>query len=178
MSDYQMTHVALVGARIDSFVPLGFRSRSELTRRRVLPSFGSPLQSLTADALHELFAAQLPIWIHNAISDPEFPGREELAMPLRRFEGELRDGRDNEVIAAVLNAGFRNRQLDPLDLPDSMPLRQRCSMLMQIATWQEAYRNLESGVVRVLAAHAAQIDEWLATSEPEIDHAVAIQAAR
>ena len=92
-------------------------------------------------------------------------------MHLRRFEGELRDNRDNEVIAMVLNAGFRNRQLDPMALPQSMPLRQRCSMLMHVEPWREAYRELETAVVNILASEAEQLDTWLATAEPRIEHA-------
>ncbi|TGD74006.1 hypothetical protein E4634_07650 [Mangrovimicrobium sediminis] len=174
MSEFQMTHVALVGARIDAFLPLGFRSRSELTLRRVMPQYETSLTAMGTDQARATLAAQLPIWIHNAITDPGFPGRGELIMPLRRFEGELRDSRDNEVVSAVLNAGFRNRPLDPLNLPESMPLRQRCSMLMWIDSWQEAYKHLETRVVAILMNHRADIDNWLATSEPEIDPAVAV----
>jgi len=87
----------------------------------------------------------------------------------------LRDNRENEVIAEVVNAGFRNRQLDPLDLPESMPLRQRCIMLMNVEPWQASYRQLETELVAVLMAEAGAIDTWLATVGPEIDHkAVAV----
>ncbi len=175
MSEFQMTHVALVGARIQSFQPLGFNSRSELTMRRALPEPGAVLmQHMDQAELRAQFARQLPIWVHNVITDHGFPGRQRMLMHLRRFEGELRDNRDNEVVAEVLNAGFRNRQLDPLHLPASMPLRQRCSMLMNVETWQESYRLLEQALVDVLSEEVEAIDTWLATAEPEIDHAVAV----
>lgn len=175
MSEFQMTHVALVGARIDSFAPLGFRSRSDLTMCRALPATGPiAFQHMDQSELKTLLASQLPIWVHNCITDPEFPARNQLLMHLRRFEGELRDNRENEVIAMVLNAGFRNRQLDPLALPESMPLRQRCSMLMHVEPWQRAYRDVESALVNILASEAEQLDTWLATSGPAIDHAVAV----
>ncbi len=176
MSEFQMTHVALVGARIHSFQPLGFNSRSELTMRRALPA-PEPvlLQHMDDDELRALFITQLPIWVHNIISDTTFPGRDRMLLSLRRFEGELRDNRENEVIAEVVNAGFRNRQLDPLDLPESMPLRQRCIMLMNVEPWQASYRQLETELVAVLMAEAGAIDTWLATVGPEIDHkAVAV----
>ena len=175
MSEFQMTHVALVGARIDSFLPLGFHTRSELTMRRALPEPGSvPMQQMDQGELRALLTGQLPIWVHNVITDQRFPGRDRMLMHLRRFEGELRDNRDNDVVAAVLSAGFRNRQLDPLDLPETMPLRQRCSILMNVDAWQESYRQLETELVNVLASEAEAIDTWLATAEPEIDHAIAV----
>ena len=175
MSEFQMTHVALVGARMQSFLPLGFRSRSELTMHRALPSPGPVLlQHMDQKELRSLFAQQLPIWVHNVITDPGFPGRDRMLMHLRRFEGELRDNRDNEVIAEVLTSGFRNRQLNPLDLPESMPLRQRCSILMSVEPWQESYRQLETELVKVLTDEAEAIDIWLATAQPEIDHALAV----
>ena len=175
MSEFQMTHVALVGARIDSFAALGFRSRSDLTMCRALPAAGpTAFQHMDQRELKALLASQLPIWVHNCITDIGFPARNSMLMHLRRFEGELRDNRENEVIATVLNAGFRNRQLDPLSLPDSMPLRQRCSMLMHVEPWQEAYRELETALVTILASEAEQLDTWLATSEPAIDHSVAV----
>lgn len=170
-----MTHVALVGARIDDFLPLGFKTRTELSMHRVFPETGATtLAELPADRLQALLASQLPLWIHNVVTDHDFPQRARLAMALRRFEGEMRDNRDDEVVAAVLSAGFRNRQLNPMELPDSMPMRQRCSMLMQIDTWQEAYKSLESELTSILAECAGEVDQWMATSEPEISHAVAL----
>lgn len=175
MSEFQMTHVALVGARIDSFIALGFHSRSDLTMCRALPVAGpTALQQMDQRELKTLLASQLPIWIHNCITDIGFPARNKMLMHLRRFEGELRDNRENEVIATVLNAGFRNRQLDPLALPESMPLRQRCSMLMHVEPWQAAYRELETALVNILASEAEYLDTWLATSETAINHPVAV----
>ncbi|MFV8818191.1 hypothetical protein [Haliea sp. E17] len=169
-----MTHVALVGARMDAFTALGYHSRSELALRRALPRYPGKLAGLSKPDQRKLLAKDLPVWVHNAITDPDFPGRDQLVMPLRRFEGELRDSRDNEVIAAVLNAGFRNRPLDPLNLPDNMPLRQRCSMLMHVGPWQEAYRQLEAKLVETLQQRLDELDHWLATAEPEIDPAIAV----
>ncbi len=174
MSEFQMTHVALVGARMDVFAPLGYHSRSELTLRRVLPVYQPDLAELNGADYRRMVARDLPVWVHNAITDPNFPGRAQLLPPLRRFEGELRDSRDNEVIAAVLNSGFRNRVMDPLNLPANMPLRQRCSMLMHVSTWQEAYRQLEHSLVEILFERRSEVSAWLATAEPEIDPAVAV----
>lgn len=175
MSEFQMTHVALVGARINDFAALGYRSRSELTMRRALPPPGPlPFQHMDQRELKNVLADLLPLWVHNCITDPGFPARAGLLMHLRRFEGEMRDNRDNEVIATVLNSGFRNRHLDPLALPQSMPLRQRCSMLMHVQTWADAYTSLETALVNILASEAEALDAWLATSGPDIDHAIAV----
>lgn len=175
MSEFQMTHVALVGARMESFYPLGFRLRSELAMRRVFPDTGGcPMAQQDRNTLMARLAAQLPLWVHNIITDEDFPARDKFNMSLRRFEGELRDSRDNEVIAAVLAAGFRNRELNPLALPETMPMRQRCAIVMQIETWQEAYQQLERELLTTLADHAAAVDEWLATAAPELEHATAV----
>lgn len=176
MSGFQMTHVALVGARFDAFRPLGYNSRSELAMRRVIPEMGQvPLRDVPPARLRSMFAEQLPYWVHNIIVDPEFPGRGKMQMALRRFEGEMRDNREDEVVAAVLSAGFRNRQLDPLNLPETMPMRQRCSLVMQSTVWQEAYRRLESELCASLLAYAGELEDWLATSQPEIDCELAFQ---
>ena len=175
MSEFQMTHVSLVGARINTFTPLGFRSRSDLTMRRAVPAVESvPYRRLATRSRKPALAAGLPLWVHNCITDKAFPARIHLLMHLRRFEGELRDNRDNEVIATVISAGFRDQQLDPLALPESMPLRQRCTMLMHVEPWKEAYRDLEQAMVNILASEAEQLDAWLATSRSEIDHCAAI----
>lgn len=175
MSEFQLTHVALVGARMDAFVPLGFSSRTDLTMSRALP-LAEPqnYQQADTEALKARLATDLPIWVHNCIYDPQFPARERLIMHLRKFEGELRDNRCNEVIATVLSCGFRDRQMDPLELPVTMPLRQRCSMLMHLGPWQEAYRELELQFVAILASEAEQLDRWLAKSRPVSDRAIAI----
>jgi hypothetical protein len=175
MSEFQMTHVALVGARIGVFASMGFRCRSEMTMRRALPTGNNSYYAMMdMQQRRTRLQDELPIWVHNCITDPAFPVRHQLLMHLRRFEGELRDNRDNAVIAAVLSAGFRNRELNPLELPDSMPMRQRCSLLMNLEPWQEAYRDLETAMVKILASEAKTLDTWLATSGPEIDHAIAV----
>lgn len=170
MSEFQLTHVALVGARPESFATLGYGARSELVLQKVVPDLGGrTLQSLPATQARQILREQLPIWVHNAIAAPGFPLKQHLQMALRRFEGELRDSRENEAIAAVLSAGFRDRQFDPLDLPGSMPMRQRCSMVMQVEVWQVAYRQLEESFVEALIQGAEQVDQWLAApgDDPE-----------
>lgn len=175
MSEFQMTHVCLVGARINTFAPLGFRSRSDLTMARAMPAAGPvAYKQMDIRSRKLALAADLPLWVHNCIIDEDFPARTHLLMHMRRFEGELRDNRDNEVIATVLSSGFRNQQLDPLNLPESMPLRQRCSMLMHAEPWKQAYRVLEQAMVNILASEADRLDAWLATSQSEIDPPVAI----
>lgn len=157
-----MTHVALVGARINSFRAFGFSSRSELVRCRIIPPGPEwPLSSLPRPRQQQVFREQFPLWVHNIIADPGFPRRALLAGPLRRFEGELRDSRGNEVVAAVLTAGFRDRDFNPLSLPDNMPLRQRCQLLTQLGVWQAAYRALERDLVDMLCDASDDIDEWL-----------------
>ncbi|QFU75037.1 hypothetical protein EY643_04900 [Halioglobus maricola] len=174
MSEFQLTHVALVGARMEAFYTRGFKTRSELNMRRVFPDTSAgKLADMDTAAFRAHFTSELPLWVHNIVVDKEFPGRDKLTMCLRRFEGELRDNRENEVIASVLSSGFRNRQLDPLALPESMPLRQRCAMLMYADVWQEAYRRLNRELCPQLQENAASLDEWIATAEPEIEHAIA-----
>lgn len=160
MTEFQLTHIALVGARIDTFHTHGFKDRNELSMHVVIPEDASHLDRLPAQELPFTFKAQLPIWIHNIISDSAFPGREKLLMPLRRFEGELQDSKNDEVVASVLSAGFRNQNLDPLNLPAVMPMRQRCAIVMQIETWQEAYRSLEQDLVRILSGYADEVVRW------------------
>lgn len=174
MAEFQLTHVALVGARMEMFQPLGFRARSEMALRRVMPNFSQPYATQSRQALSRIFGQQLPIWVHNIIFDDGFPARDTLLMSLRRFEGELRDNRNNEVIAAVLSAGFGNRQLDPLDLPGTMPMRQRCAMLMQIGPWQEAYEELEENLTQTLCDNADALDSWVARARSGTGQAIAV----
>lgn len=160
--EFQLTQVALVGARIAAFNPYGIHSRSELVLQRVSPDFGQQqLPELSPAELRSILCGQLPLWVHNILVDPDFPGRERLLMPLRRFEGELHDNRDDIVVSAVLSAGFRSQNLDPLDLPDSMPMRQRCALVMQIAVWQEAFRRVEQEVISLLTELVPQLQDWL-----------------
>ena len=124
MSELHLTHIALVGARMSAFKPYGFHDRNQLAMRRITPDIGGrSIEAIPAGELPAVLRAELPIWIHNMIADPGFPGRDNLLMPLRRFEGELCDGKSDEVVALVLSAGFKNQTLDPLNLPGGMPLR-------------------------------------------------------
>ena len=162
MSEFYLCHVALVGARMSTFADFGYNTRNELSLRRVVPdNYASPLSQLPAQEARVLLVGHFPLWIHNIITDPDFPQRHKLEMPLRRFEGELNDSKNNEVMAAVLSAGFKNRTLNPDKLPDSMPLRQRCAIVAHIDAWREAYLCLESDVVDLMMAKLPELDNWI-----------------
>ena len=161
MSELQLSHIALVGARISDFSSYGVTSRNELKMRRILPTQeGKPLNELDTDERRATLAAQLPVWVHNIITDPEFPRRKKLLMPLRRFEGELKDKKDNEVVSAVMSAGFKSQTFNPMDLPKTMPMRRRCSMVAQIGVWQEAYQRLEDDIVNIMSDEASAVSQW------------------
>jgi hypothetical protein len=161
MPEFHLTHVALVGARMPAFSAYGIHDRNQLTMRLIVPDDGGQLLAdIPEPELPFILRAQFPLWIHNIISDPDFPRRDQLEMPLRRFEGELCDSKNDEVVAAVLSAGFRNQPLDPLNLPAVMPLRQRCTIVMNIPVWQEAYRTLERAVIDVLCTNPVELDQW------------------
>jgi hypothetical protein len=161
MSEFYLCQIALVGARMAAFHPYGFRTRNDLAMRRIVPRLDGALEKLDDKALQEQFSREFPIWIHNIVTDPMFPMKQQLAMPLRRFEGELSDSKANDVVAAVLSAGFRNETLNPLALPDSMPLRQRCAMVAHIEQWQSAYLALERDVIDVFITDLSAIVHWI-----------------
>jgi hypothetical protein len=162
MSEFYLCHVALVGARISAFQELGFSTRNDLAMRRVIPNHcEEPLCLLPPPHSRALLVEYFPVWVHNIISDPEFPQRHKLEMPLRRFEGELKDSKDNEVMSAVLSAGFNNRTLNPDKLPESMPLRQRCAIVAHIDAWQEPYLCLENSVLDILMSDLDELDGWI-----------------
>jgi hypothetical protein len=174
MSEFQLTHIALVGARMTAFHDYGFHTRNELSLRRVAPELtATQVELLGRRELVSRLKSQFPLWIHNIIVDPGFPGRSALMMPLRRFEGELRDSRDDEVISAVLSNGFRNQTFDPLNLPNNMPMRQRCAVVVHIRTWQDAYQRLEREVLKVLADEADMLARWCSqASQPDYEMVV------
>jgi len=163
MKDLQLTQIALVGARITDFNDFGYTNRNAMAMRRVAPML-DPAAAQTGkaseDARVSLLRDRLPLWVHNIINDPEFPSREELLMPLRRFEGELNDSRDNEVVSAVLSHGFKNESFDPLNLPDTMPLSQRCAMVVHIDVWESAFRRLEADLYKIMARNYDRIVSW------------------
>lgn len=110
--------------------------------------------------LYTILSGQLPIWIHNIITDPEFPARARLSMSLRRFEGELNDNRNDEVISTVLRHGFKGLSFDPLNLPGTMPMRQRCAMVVHQDTWREAFNRLNTEVVDILEQNINELKQW------------------
>ncbi len=156
MSDFQLSHIALVGARMSTFKPFGYNSREALTMCRIAPGLPESGQ----DALRAAIIDQMPIWVHNIISDPEFPARGRLQMSLRRFEGELRDNSDDEVISTVLRNGFKGLNFDPLNLPSTMPMRQRCAMVVHLDTWREAYQRLSNELADILVENADALRRW------------------
>jgi hypothetical protein len=161
MSEFQLSHIAVVGARMEAFDTYGIINRNELRLRRIVPhNAADSLQGSDTTRIRIELAKEMPIWIHNVITDPEFPCREKLLMPLRRFEGELRDKKDDEVVSAVMSAGFKGESLDPLNLPKIMTMRQRVAIVAQIKIWQDAYSKLEVDFIDLMFEQAAAIAKW------------------
>jgi hypothetical protein len=161
MSDFQLSQIALVAARMSAFESLGYQTRQELAMRRVTPAdTGKGLGQLEELDRREVLREQLPIWVHNVLTDPEFPQRDKLLLPLRRFEGELRDNKNDEVVSAVLSHGFRNQNFNPLALPKDLPMRERCAILAHLQVWEDAFHSLEEELVGLLSKNATSIDRW------------------
>jgi hypothetical protein len=161
MSEFQLSHIALVGARMEAFNQYGITNRNELTLRRIVPSNAPDcLPGSDVAQTRAQLTDQLPIWIHNVITDPDFPNRKKLLMPLRRFEGELKDKKDNEVISAVMSAGFKSETLDPLNLPKTMTMLQRVAIVAQIEIWQDAYSKLEVEFIDLILDEATAVAKW------------------
>jgi hypothetical protein len=161
MSEFQLSHIALVGARIDAFTEYGVSNRNELKMRRIAPrSMACESEASNEAQWRESLSAELPLWVHNIITDPDFPGRDKLLMSLRRFEGEIKDKKDNEVVSAVMTAGFKSQTFNPLDLPKTLPMRRRCSMLAHIEVWREAYQRLEDELLEVISKEAPAVHQW------------------
>lgn len=169
MSEFHLSHIALVGARMNAFSEFGISNRNELKMRRISPAgLEEAVDTLGAPQLKKLLIKQLPIWVHNAITDPEFPNREQILMPIRRFEGELKDQKSDEVVSAVMTAGFKSETLNPLDLPKEMSMQDRCAMVAQINVWQESYLQLEKDIVQVMYDQLPAISQWCSFArEPE-----------
>ena len=162
MSEFHLSHIALVGARMSAFQAYGFSTRNDLLMHKVVPGdTPDSLEKLPPEEVRKKLIKQFPLWIHNIVIDPEFPQRDRLVMPIRRFEGELADSRNNMVIAAVLSAGFKNRTLDPLDLPDTMLLRERCALVAHCDIWGEAFARLENDILDIMAGHLPEITNWI-----------------
>lgn len=161
MSEFHLSHIALVGARMEAFSEFGISNRNELKMRRISPvGLEDSIENLSTAEIKKLLVDQLPIWVHNAITDPEFPNREQLLMPIRRFEGELKDKKSDEVVSAVMTAGFISETLNPLDLPKQMSMQERCAVVAQINVWQEAYQQLENDIVQTLCDQLPAIAAW------------------
>lgn len=165
MSEFHLSHIALVGARMETFCEFGISNRNELKMRRVSPSgFEDSVKRLSVADLKKLLVEQLPLWIHNIITDPDFPKREQLLMPVRRFEGELKDKKADEVVCAVMTAGFKSESLNPLNLPKEMSMQQRCEMVAQINVWQEAYQTLESDILEIMSDQVTAVAQWCSSA--------------
>jgi hypothetical protein len=162
MPEFQLSHIALVGARIDAFTGYGISNRNELRMRRIPPLLRliDDNPDCSVDEWRASLAAEFPLWVHNIITDPDFPGRKKLLMPLRRFEGEIKDKKDNEVVSAVMTAGFKSQAFNPLDLPKTLPMRRRCTMLAHIGVWQEAYLKLEDELLDIMSEEAPAVHQW------------------
>ena len=74
-----------------------------------------------------------------------------------------------------MSAGFKSQNLNPLDLPKTMPLKRRCSMLAHMAVWQEAYLKLEDEIVSIMSDEVTALGQWCEFAR-QPSHAIIEQA--
>ena len=169
MSEHLLAQVALLGARIDSFHEFGVTERGELCDRRLVPALMDSVDFADPDDLSSAVRQTLPLWVHNAITDPTFPRRSLLLGALMKFSGEISDNRDDGTISLVLMNGFGNKQFDPLNLPDSTPMRQRCAIVAQLDTWRAAYRTVEAEFSDYLGSAGSELMAWCSGARVDPD---------
>ena len=69
----------------------------------------------------------------------------------------------DDLIASTLPPSIQT--VAPLDLPEALPMRERCELLMQIDIWLSAYRELENDLVGTLCEAAPELDSWMASAD-------------
>jgi hypothetical protein len=163
ISDYPLTHRALVCTRMDMFQDLE-NVNVLSTQGSVLPRLKMDLKNSSAARAKRFIEILFPVFLHNLIRAEGFPLREKLEGALTQMEHSIQDNADNPMVRELLKRGLTGEVCDPGGLPDDIDAKRRVALYLAREDWDTLYRTFHMRLVNVMVKQRQEVATWI-TSE-------------
>ncbi len=166
LTDYPLTHRALVCTRMDMFEDLGSVN--------VLSTYGAIMPRLKVDLedASEVQALRIveflfPVFLHNLIRAADFPLQEKLAGALTQMEQNIKENAQNAMVQELLTCGLKGKICDPGGLPDNIDAKRAVTLYLARADWDTLYSTFYRRVTRVLVKQRQLVAQWIKSQQAE-----------
>lgn len=149
LSDYALTHRALVCTRMDMFRDLA--SVNVLSGSGPLvPHLDIDLETASEQQAQRIIEFLFPVFLHNIIRDRNFPLRNKLEIALQQMEQTIQENAQNAMIQELLTCGLRGDVCDPAGLPDNIDAKRAVALFLAREEWDTMYKTFSLKVIKSL----------------------------
>lgn len=160
ISDYPLTHRALVCTRMDMFQDLG--SVNVLSSHGpILPRLTVDLESASEEQAKRIIEFLFPVFLHNLIRAEDFPLREKLQGALTQMEQSIQDEADNPMVRELLTRGLKGEVCDPGGLPADIDAKRAVALYLAREHWDTLYRTFHMRLVKAMTKQRQEIAAWI-----------------
>jgi hypothetical protein len=166
LTDYPLTHRALVCTRMDMFEDLG-NVNVLSAHGAIMPRLKVDLEGTSEDQALRIIEFLIPVFLHNLIRAEDFPLREKLASALVQMEQNIQDNAQNAMVQELLTCGLKGKICDPGGLPDNIDAKRAVTLYLARADWDTLYSTFYRRVTRVLVKQRETVAEWIKNHRAE-----------
>jgi hypothetical protein len=160
ISDYPLTHRALVCTRMDMFQDMGNVNQLS-THGMILPRLKMDLENASEIQAKRIIEFLFPVFLHNLIRADDFPLREKLAGALEQMEMNIQDNSQNPMVRELLTCGLKGKVCDPGGLPADIDAKRAVALYLAREDWDTIYRTFSLRVTRTLVRQRKDVAKWL-----------------
>lgn len=164
ISDYPLTHRALVCTRMDMFQELGDVNALS-TQGAVLPRLKMDLKMSSEEQAKRVFEILFPVFLHNLIRADSFPLREKLAGALKQMELTIQDNAENLMVRVLLTRGLTGEVCDPGGLPENIDAKRAVALYLAREEWDTLYRTFHRRLVKSMVKQRQEIAQWIKSEQ-------------
>ena len=161
ISDYPLTHRALVCTRMDMFQDIGNVNLLS-NHGPVLPRLKMDLENASDIQAKRIIEFLFPVFLHNLIRADDFPLRERLTGALEQMEQNIQDNSQNPMIRELLTCGLKGKVCDPSGLPADIDAKRAVALYLAREDWDTIYRTFSMRVTKTLVRQRKDVASWLA----------------
>jgi hypothetical protein len=160
ISDYPLTHRALVCTRMDMFQDLD-NVNVLSTRGAVLPKLKMDLENSSVEQAKRIIEILFPVFLHNLIRADGFPLREKLTSALEQMESNIQDSAENPMVRLLLTRGLTGEVCDPGGLPDDFDAKRAVALYLAREEWDTLYRTFHMRLVNTMVKQRRELAKWI-----------------
>lgn len=164
ISDYPLTHRALVCTRMDMFQDLG-NVNVLSSQGPVLPKLKTDLENASEEQAKRIIEILFPVFLHNLIRADSFPLRKKLTAALKQMEDSIQDNAENPMVRVLLTRGLTGEVCDPGGLPEDIDAKRAVALYLAREEWDTLYRTFHMRLVNAMVKQRKEIAKWIISEQ-------------